>query len=367
MDKNQKILRPKINELDLAPSDSGQAILRFVIVSVLLIWSVGFAENKTISALMKEGFVILTICYWFFSIAFLLWTKYLNNTSVNTNSITYRLTRIGAVVADIFAISSYTALAGSHGLILYPIYLQTIIGHGYRYGLPYLYLSNSLGLIGFTIAIFFNRAFAETSLVIAYYLGLLLVPLYALLLLRKHAQVQAKLKFVNESRSRFIANMSHELRTPLHAILSLNEILKEELVATQNQSTNGATEKLRMIGESAQHLLSLVNRILDIASADQAKSKEIRREPVNVREVVSRAARICSGTAYAKGIDVQTYISPAVPLLIQSSKEFLEEILVNIAGNAVKYTAKGNVCIYVTTSEDKNRITNPSFGHWSWD
>ena len=344
------------NELDIAPSDFSQAILRFVIVGSLLIWSLWVAEDRSISALLDEGFIVLTISYFLISIPFLIWTKYLNRISADTSSLAYRSTRIGAVVADISAISAYTALAGSHGLILYPIYLQTIIGHGYRYGLPYLYLSNSLGLAGFTAAIFFNRAFADTSLVVAYYLGLLLVPLYSLLLLRKHAQVQEKLKFVNESRSRFIANMSHELRTPLHAILSLNEVLREELVKQEHRQDTGTEEKLRMVNESAQHLLSLVNRILDIASADQAKSNHVRLEPVNLREVLSRTSRICAGAAYSKGITVQTYISPEVPSVVDSSKEYLEEILVNIAGNAVKYTENGYVWIHVSKAIDENEL-----------
>ena len=356
MDKNPKNFSRKNNELDIAPSDFSQAILRFVIVSGLLIWSIGNAEDKSLSNLSREGFVILTIFYWFFSIGFLAWTKHLNSTSTNTSSLPYRFTRVGAVIADIFAISSYTALAGSHGLILYPIYLQTIIGHGYRYGLPYLYLSNSLGLVGFTAAIFFNRAFAETSLVIAYYLGLLLVPLYSLLLLRKHAEVQAKLKFVNESRSRFIANMSHELRTPLHAILSLNEVLRETLIKGKEQYPPNVAEPLHMVNESAQHLLSLVNRILDIASADQAEKNQTQLEFVNVREITYRAARICSATAYAKGVEVNVYISPTVPFFIKSNKSYLEEIFVNIAGNAVKYTEIGYVTIFVSTSVSQHEL-----------
>lgn len=347
---------PKIDnknkELDVSPSDSSQAILRFVIVSGLLVWSIFNTDEKSLRALSEQDFVLLTLVYWFFSIGFLLWTKRLNHSSDDILSLKYRITRIGAVVADIFAISAYTAIAGPHGLILYPIYLQTIIGHGYRFGLPYLYLSNTLGLIGFTAAVFYNRTFAEPSLVIAYYLGLLLVPLYALLLLRRHAEVQKKLRYVNDSRSRFIANMSHELRTPLHAILGLNEILREELVVRDGRD-DGVAEKLRMVNDSAEHLLNLVNRVLEIASADQAIAKRPNTGPVNLREIISRATSISNGVAYSKGLYISKYISPEIPCVVESSGGLIEEALVNILGNAVKYTNKGGVYLYAGISNSK--------------
>lgn len=343
MPKQQTSTHNSISDLDVAPSDFNQAIIRFVVVSGLLVYSIVKADIGSTADIFKHNFVLLTGAYWFFSVFFLAWCRALNtNERVTTSQ--YRVRRVVGVLADIGAISAYTAIAGSNGLILYPIYLTTIIGYGYRFGSSYLYLSITAGLIGFSIALTVNRTFADASLVIAYYLGLILVPLYSLLLLKRHEKILQRLKNVNASRARFIANMSHELRTPLHAIISMNHVLKEDY-CNDSPSPSLAAEKFNMVGDSAEHLLKLVNRVLDIASSDAQSFQSFRHTKTNLIESLRRAYSISTTIAFEKGIQPHLYISSDMPEYVETSQTHLEEILVNIIGNAVKYTEQGHIFV----------------------
>lgn len=353
MPKEQTSTRNSFSDLDVAPSDFNQAIIRFAVVSGLLVYSLVKASASSLVDIFEHNFVLLTITYWFFSVFFLVWCRALN-TSNNVTANQYRIRRIVGVIADLGAISAYTAIAGNNGLILYPIYLTTIIGYGYRFGSNYLYLSIAAGLVGFTIALTVNRTFAETSLVIAYYLGLILVPLYSLLLLKRHEKILQQLKNVNASRARFIANMSHELRTPLHAIISMNQVLKEDY-SNNNPSSNLAVEKFNMVGDSAEHLLKLVNRVLDIASSDAKSFQALRFSKTNILESLKRSFSISTTIAFEKGIQPYLYISSNIPEYVNTSQTHLEEILVNIIGNAVKYTERGHVFVH---AEAKNSQEN---------
>ena len=346
MPKQNRISYIKNKDLEVAPSDFNQAVIRFIVVSGLLVWSLYRAEISQISDILAHNFVLLTISYWAFSFVFLGWCRALTlDTKASPSK--YRVRRITGVIADLGAISAYTAIAGTNGLILYPIYLTTIIGYGYRFGSNYLYLSIICGLLGFSLAISLNRTFAEISLVIAYYIGLILVPLYSLLLLKRHEKVLQRLKQVNESRSRFIANMSHELRTPLHAIININQVLKEE-ICTDN-SRRREFDQFNMVGDSAEHLLKLVNRVLDIASSDAKSFNQTSKSRSNLFVSIKRAFNISTNAALEKGLRPSLYISPDIPAEVLISQTPFEEVLVNIIGNAVKYTDEGYVHTHVTS------------------
>lgn len=349
MPHQKKLTHNNFSDLDVAPSDFNQAVIRVSVVSGLLLWSILQTNISGFLELLNHNFILLTISYWFFSVLFLVWCRALNANEAVTSS-KYRIRRVVGVVADLSAISAYTAIAGTKGLILYPIYLTTIIGYGYRFGSTYLYLSIACGLIGFTVALTVNRTFADPSLVIAYYIGLILVPLYSLLLLKRHEKVLQRLKQVNASRARFIANMSHELRTPLHAIISMNHVLKEDYCLEDN-SSRLANEKFNMVSDSAEHLLKLVNRVLDIASSDANSDQPFRKSKTNLYGSLRRAFSISTTTAFEKGVLPHLYISSRTPEIIETSQTHLEEILVNIIGNAVKYTERGYIYVHVDSEE----------------
>ena len=335
------------DKYEISPSDLNQSIVRVVFVSGVVIWSFINSAAVSISDALSFDYFVLSANYWLFSLAFFTWTLFVLR-KVSAESILTIMTRAVGIIADLGAISAYTAISGQHGVILYPIYLTCIIGYGYRFGIRYLYLSILVGTVFFSIALGINEDLSRTgSLVLAYYLGLLLVPIYLATLLRKHREVLERLKEVNEARSRFIANMSHELRTPLHAIISVTDILEEE-AGTRSANKDDQQSKLRMVGDSAQHLLSLVNRVLDVASAEAGRGISAKFERIAFYQVFLTALRICEPKALEKNVAFYWYIDPNIPEFILSSGEHLQEVLINTVGNAVKYTRSGYVSVRAT-------------------
>jgi two-component system sensor histidine kinase RpfC len=341
---------------EVRPSDLDQAFVRVIFVSAVVVWSYINAPASTPSEALNYKYFNLAFAYWTFSLLAYAWTYFFLR-RVSPDSKTLLLTRAVSIFADIGAISAYTAISDSFGVILFPIYLNSIIGYGYRFGVKYLYFTLAVAASFFSIALLHNEYLrASRELVIAYYLGMALVPLYSAALLKKHREVLERIRDLNDARSRFIANMSHELRTPLHAIISVSDVLKETLDDARGH-VESRHQKMQMVSDSAQHLLGLVNKILDVASADAGKVPTRQREWINVVSVVQTALRICQPKAQQQGVEFYWFFDSRIPTWIRSSGEYLQEILINTVGNAVKYTKEGHVSVRVTYSEHKGTPT----------
>jgi len=328
--------------LEVRPSDLDQAFVRVVFVSAVVLWSYVNAPASTPLEALNYKYFNLAFAYWTFSLLAYGWTYFFIQ-RVSADSSMLVASRIVSIFADIGAISGYTAISGSFGVILFPVYLNSIIGYGYRFGVRYLYFTLVVAAVFFSIALLGNKYLRDSrELVFAYYLGMILVPLYSASLLKKHREILERIRDLNDARSRFIANMSHELRTPLHAIISVSDVLKETIDDTRSFKES-RHHKMQMISDSAQHLLGLVNKILDVASADAGKVPTRQREWTNLVTVAQTALRICQPKAQQQGIDFYWFFDAKIPVWVKSSSDYLQEILINTVGNAVKYTQSGHV------------------------
>jgi signal transduction histidine kinase/CheY-like chemotaxis protein len=143
-----------------------------------------------------------------------------------------------------------------------------------------------------------------------------------------------------EAKLRFLATMSHEMRTPLNGILGMSGLLLDsELEPSQRTYVDA-------IHESGSTLLSLINDILDYSKI-AAEKLEIGAAPVNLRALVQGVAELLSPRAAQKGIEIASYVAPAIPETVVGDEMRLRQILLNLAGNAVKFTERGGVCIEV--------------------
>lgn len=149
---------------------------------------------------------------------------------------------------------------------------------------------------------------------------------------------EANKKLIRASRLKddFLANMSHELRTPLNAILGLSEALEE---GTYGPLSPRQTRSVRTIYESGEHLLSLINDILDI-SKSVADKLELDFGPVSTISLCEAALRMVRQEAQKKGIKVNSNFDDSVQL-IEADERRLKQILVNLLSNAVKFTPQG--------------------------
>ena len=143
----------------------------------------------------------------------------------------------------------------------------------------------------------------------------------------------------NRTKSEFLANTSHEIRTPMNAILGFTEILKEQL----SHDTRYAGY-LDAIYVSGKNLLSLIGNILDLSKIEAGKI-ELYEDALNIKEVHEELDHIFSFKSTQKGISYISTLSPDVPQTLKLDKKRLMQVLINLVGNAVKFTKNGSVVL----------------------
>ncbi|MEM7627809.1 MAG: PAS domain-containing protein [Planctomycetota bacterium] len=157
----------------------------------------------------------------------------------------------------------------------------------------------------------------------------------------------------SHAKSEFLANMSHEIRTPMSAILGYTELLETEDDLRADPART--LDALRTIRSNANHLLTIINDILDMSKIEAGRMtlERISTDPVRL---VEEAASMLRVRAASKGIDLRVRYDTPVPRSISSDPTRLRQILLNLTGNAVKFTETGSVTIAVSCDADAERL-----------
>ena len=151
----------------------------------------------------------------------------------------------------------------------------------------------------------------------------------------------------SRAKSVFLANMSHELRTPLSAVLGFAQLLERDRTIVGE-----SREGLRIIQSSGQHLLGLITDVLSLSKIEAGKLTLTRRS-FDLHELLAAVRSIVQGQAAGKGLEVAWEMDPSVPRWVSGDEGKLRQALINLLGNAVKFTEKGRVALRVRWTDGR--------------
>ena len=163
----------------------------------------------------------------------------------------------------------------------------------------------------------------------------------------------------NHAKSEFLARMTHELRTPLNAILGFTQILHR-----QRNLQNQQKQYLETILRSSQHLLALINDILDISKIE-AGMAELHITSFDLYSLLDGIESMLYLKAKSKGIQLTFELNPQVPQYIQTDENKLRQVLINVLGNAIKFTDSGSVKLRLQVSSMQQELEDDSAPHCS--
>lgn len=159
----------------------------------------------------------------------------------------------------------------------------------------------------------------------------------------------------NRAKSEFLANMSHELRTPLNAILGFTQVMNRDLIRNPLLLLQSHEQTLEIIGRSGEHLLALINDVLSMAKIEAGKIT-LQESSFDFLYLLKTLEEMLYLKATSKGLQLRFEIASDLPQYIYTDESKLRQVLINLLGNAIKFTENGQVILRVKTSQEKTLV-----------
>jgi two-component system sensor histidine kinase RpfC len=263
--------------------------------------------------------------------------------------------RLIGMLVDNGGATWYMCLAGEYGFSMIGVFLFVTFGNGFRYGRRYLFASQLLCLVGFCSVLAFvpywsrHRA-AGIGLLIA----LVVLPLYISTLLKRIQEARAKAEEANVAKTSFLANMSHEMRTPLNGIVGVVDLLRTTALSPSQ------VELVSLLRHSISVLRSLVDDVLDITKIEAGRLT-IEVTSFDLHASINGLVQLMRPHAQAKGLALNAMIDPALEYRLRGDPHHLRQILLNLLGNAIKFTETGEVKLTVSLSKESEVAVTARF------
>ncbi len=282
--------------------------------------------------------IVLTTCYCLYVLSVHLLVRY-------RASLPARELLVATAVLDPLALSAWLAVTGEYGSLIVGFYLFTILGFGFRTGRALMYLCQVTAISGFLL-VFLGVPYwqGELTLFIALLLPLVVVPIYSGRLLKTLRQAREHAERESKAKSELLAMVSHELRTPLAGIVSATELIA---AGPSKQEVARLTGTIMAL---SNELLHEINDLLDEAKFG-ARAARLETHPTDLARELDIVRDALEATARTKGVDFQVILDPRISDWVETDAHHLARVLLNLAGNAVKFTDSGEVIVHIELVE----------------
>ena len=244
-----------------------------------------------------------------------------------------------AIILDV-TMATTTMLVDAQAMSwAYAVILRMVLGNGFRYGIKWLSLASLLSALGFGLVVATTEFWQQNS-VLGYSLvaGLILIPQYCSTLIKKISHAKDQAETASRAKSYFLASVSHELRTPLNAILGYgNHLLQMRLPNKQHNMIDASVL-------AAEHLLYLIEQLIQVAKSESG-SVEVNTSTFCSTDILKEVRDILAVRADDKGLCLRLQAEPGSEQLVKGPTDIIRNILLNLIGNAIKFTHAGTIDI----------------------
>lgn len=258
-----------------------------------------------------------------------------------------------ALAIDISATSLAIFLTREAVSPFYLLYIWIFISYGTRFGKHYLLLASVLSMLAYNLVLIALDEWHRHAFEAFFFLLLLAVlPLYQFVLLRKLEEARLEAERANQAKGDFLSTMTHELRTPLTGVIGMTQLLEGTPLRAEQR------EYVEAIASSAHLLHALIGDVLDLSKIE-ARRVQLERVPLSPRAALLEVCGLLQGQALDKGLELVCDIAPEVPAEVQGDPLRLRQVLFNLIGNALKFTAQGQVVVRASVAPPDGEIPHP--------
>jgi two-component system sensor histidine kinase RpfC len=312
-------------------SEHGQALVRLAVLGVVLAYLMVHGPEGIESA--YQDVLLMVAAGFLVGIALVL--------AIFLRPGISRPRRIVGMVSDYGLMAAAMIRIGEPLAWVYVIIMWVTVGNGLRFGNRWLVGAVAMAVVSFGMVLESSSYWQQNkALGLGLLIGLAAIPMYLSGLLRALTRATDEARRANEAKSRFLANMSHEFRTPLNGLVGMSELLATTRLDGEQR------ECLDTIQASARSLLALVQDVLDISAIEAGKLRLDHTE-FSLGELLHGVGLILQPSVRAKRIDYEVTVGSDVPDRIRGDAAHLQQVLLNLAGNAVKFTDQGSVRLEV--------------------